>query len=399
LYSGCSTGPATPGLLEVDLRLEHSGKKLCYWLFPGVLLWATAVGADDRSSEAMAADPTAAESTGAESTGAESIEGFKQRIQAAPTPEGDACGEPACMAPDPEDEIWADHSHEYVESRVEGLVNWFDTFFVSEKQQVETGESFLRVRQGFRWQEGEDFDTRTRFKARAQLPNLSKRVSLAISSEDDTLLSNEDFGGLEEDILGDNDSDGSLSIQFEASRTENSRLDFRYHWRSSLDPKVSGRYRYDLLLSEKLLTRFTQEVYWASDDGLGEETRVDFDYLLSNDRLLRWRSKVHYGEETRGVEWLSQLQLVKQFSRRKALSWYLGLAGDTDPEYRGEYYSDAIVTRYFVSANWRQNIWRPWLFYEVEPALFWKKDFPGDSREMVGALTLRLEVYFGTRDL
>jgi len=280
-----------------------------------------------------------------------------------------------------------DRSHEAISTGVESTVDWLDRFFVSEREEVETGESFLRVRQGLTWDDDDGWQNKTRLKLRAQLPRISKRLSIAFS-DDDTLDALDQVNPTLEQEL--NRDERNLSIQYRVRQTDNSRLDFRYHWRSSLEPMVSGRYRYDYGLDENLLARFTQVVYWATDDGLGEESVLDLDYLLDTERVLRWRNKVHYGEETDGVEWLSEVMLARHFTSRKAWSSFVGVAGETDP--------DAIIKRYYLGTRYRQNFYRDWLFYEVEPGLIWKKEARGESRHFVTAITLRLEIMFGTEN-
>lgn len=303
---------------------------------------------------------------------------------ATPLQASEACS-PDCS--DVDDEHWVDASHGAVETGVEALVNWFDGFFVSDREEVETGNSFLRLRQALEWEDGEGWDTKTRLRARAQLPNLSDRISLAFSSDDDAGEIDLAENQLGQRLARDDDT---LSVQYEALRTERSRLDFRYHWRSDLDPMVSGRFRRDFVFSDQWQARATQVFYWANDDGLGEETRVDLDYLLDPRRVVRWRNKAHYGEETDGLEWLSQLLLATQLSERSAITYYAGMVGETDP--------DKLVKRYSTGIRFRQNVFRPWLFYELEPAAIWKKAERGESRELVYALTLRLELFFGTRN-
>jgi hypothetical protein len=83
------------------------------------------------------------------------------------------------------------------------------------------------------------------------------------------------------------------------------------------------------------------------------------------------------------MEWGTELSLLRELSSQRSITLVGGLYGATNV--------NDVVGTYRILARYRRNFWRPWLFYELEPELFWSRrddrNYPTNY-----ALTLRLEV-------
>ena len=87
------------------------------------------------------------------------------------------------------------------------------------------------------------------------------------------------------------------------------------------------------------------------------------------------------------MEWGAEINLFKQLDRKSAISFDLGVFGETRPERK--------ETSYHLATRYRRNMYRPWLFLELEPGV----DFPltdDRGRQAVGYFTVVFEVQFTT---
>jgi len=291
----------------------------------------------------------------------------------APRCEGAACPAPAAALPE---EIWVDASYAYVTSRTDALAQWLDSFFGTASADIESADSVLRLRTEYQWDQEDGSDIKARVRGKLELPRLDRRLSLVFSGGDDDPR---------EDIIpgtnGRNNED--VGLQYRISQRERSRLWFTVGTNTSLDLKTSLRYKYVQPFARNWLLQFTNRLYYKQGDGFGTVPRVDLDYSISDNRIWRWTNEIEYGQETDGVEWATRLSYQYRLSPRQALSYFGAIVGDTDPDY--------LTESYVLGVRYRRNVFRPWIFVEVEPAHAWRRESEEESRSSVWILSFRLE--------
>jgi hypothetical protein len=86
-----------------------------------------------------------------------------------------------------------------------------------------------------------------------------------------------------------------------------------------------------------------------------------------------------------GIHWGTELSFLERLSQKTVLNVKAGARGETQPFV----YTD----RYRLSLRVRKNMYRPWLFVEVEPELYWPRDNEGNYRKY-NAFTFRVEIQF-----
>ncbi|MFK8020158.1 MAG: hypothetical protein AB8B86_10345 [Pseudomonadales bacterium] len=293
---------------------------------------------------------------------------------------------------------WMDSSHRFVSKKSDGLVRWFDGFFGVPRSDLESAQSFLRVRMDNEWDEEDGNSVGFRVRGKVNLPRVSERIGLIFSDErgDET-----GAGGSVEQALSDNNPRNDVALQYTGIDKERSRLDFKLGFRSGLRVKLAARYRYELPLQNDTLARFSEELYFRDGDGFGTFTRFDLDKTLEQKKLLRWANRFEWGEKTRGVEWGSTLSLARRINDKSALSYFVNVEGDTRP--------NELNRSYGLGVTYRRNFLRRWLFFELEPAYVWRRNLedpmPGviepyfADREGVARFTARIEVLFGEDQL
>ncbi|ARN74604.1 hypothetical protein [Oceanicoccus sagamiensis] len=275
---------------------------------------------------------------------------------------------------------WVDSAHSYTYESVDRLAGWMDSFFGVPRADLESAYSSLRINVENEWEEGNGTDEKIKLRGKVHLPRLNKRLSLVFTDENDEEL---DIDSGVSSINDDNDNT-KVGLQYNLREKSNSRVDFGVGLKSSVKGKANVRYRYDLPWGDKYLNRFTETLYFVDTEGFGLRSRYELDRKLDDDRLVRWSNNARFAEEIDGVHWVTRLTLAERLSKKEALSRYVWIAGETRPEY--------LTTAYGLGMRYRRNIYRPWLFMELEPAYAWKRKKYEDRREGVVLFTLRFEV-------
>lgn len=271
---------------------------------------------------------------------------------------------------------WVDESHRYATGQAQALTVWMDSFFHDPAYEFEQPESRLRLVWSNSWDEIEDERTRLRLRGKLQLPALSRRVGILFSSEEDS------EPGEEEDEIDD-----EVGLQYSILEYLGSRLDAEVSVSSS-DVTPGVRYRYQDTITDNTSYRFRQRVEWNTNEKLHATSQLDFDYQLADNELLRWSNRTIYGEESDGTEWRSRLSLRDRISkdgssRPFVVSYFATIRGITDPD---------LTKAYGLGVQLRRQIYRKFLFAELEPTYSWRKQNPEDDRDGAWSVVLRFEI-------
>lgn len=280
---------------------------------------------------------------------------------------------------------WFDRSHSYVSELLCEPAAWFDGFFGDPRSFEETPiGTFIRVRNSAHWDQTDGWSHGLRVQASILLPRLSERFRLLVTRD-------EDFSGelRDEPALGDERNQTRLGLRFIASDRARSQADLNASVRvgsGGLNPELRGRYRYVYGLTDRTLARATQSVFWQRRDGFGTTSRLDWEWLRSRDELLRWTGQGTVSEASDGVDWRTSVVAFRQLSPRTALRGEVGSFGWTKPSFE--------VEEYFVSARYRRQFLRSWLYYELQPEHAWPLDPETGKRRSDWRFTFTLEVQF-----
>jgi len=274
--------------------------------------------------------------------------------------------------------LWLDRSHTYVSNKADDMAQWMDRFFGVRRAELEAANSTLRLQLGYNWDEQES-STDIRLRGKLYLPRISERVSLVFNDEDQANL---EAGSLDQ-IVRNQDDSNSVALEYNLTDHPERRLDIRLGLRDIYKLKTGLRYRYLDPYGDNTLGRYIEELYFIDGEGFGSLTRLEFDHLLSPYRLVRWSNRFRFSEDTHGVDWGTKLSLNTRAGEKTAVSYYAFYNGETRPQ---------LITDYGLGLNYRQNFFRQWLFYEVEPTYSWRRESVEVNREGVLGIALRLEL-------
>ena len=277
---------------------------------------------------------------------------------------------------------WVDRSHTVASDSAQAVVEWMDEFFGDPTYDLEKAESFLRLEFEHEWDQEKGNDFGIRLRGKVQLPKINQRVDL-IFSDDDTAAG---------DRAEQSDLD-RVALQVNVRESTRSRFDATLGW-SSGAPKPGVRFRNEGDLTERDSYRYVQRVQWANDEGFFTLGQVDLFHALDSDDVVRWSNRIKWGEETDGVEWRTRLSLFQRFyeetERPLAFNHFVTVRGETRPE--------SYIQNYALGTLVRRQIYRDFLFFEVEPSANYRKPGHGEDRELAWQLVFRLEVHLA-RDL
>ncbi|MFA7405828.1 MAG: hypothetical protein WC007_17695 [Pelobacteraceae bacterium] len=331
------------------------------------------------------------------------IHGVFSCVVAAAAEESELVGPPQPEAPKQEEktlketlvniEKRVDVAHDKLEQDILAMVTRLDNFFGSVQTENLRKTSYeFRWRNGIRIDEGGKFKPDINVRANIVLPKTSEKLRLFISGENQLETPSPSLPS----DPGNPGFDRSTRPSAKIVNTE-----FRYSLFAApdqdlflgagvkvalpLEPFVRSRYQFIHTINNLFLIRLGETVFVKYSVGVGETTEVSLERVLDAKSLLRLANSATLSQEFSGLEWGSELSLIRELTAKSAITFTGGIYGNSTP--------DTVATNYRLLTRYRQSFLRDWLFYEVEPELSWPRQ-PGGVYAPKYAVTFRLEVLF-----
>lgn len=272
---------------------------------------------------------------------------------------------------------WVDSSHTYATNQTQALTQWMDNFFGDPIDDLEQAESFLRAELIDDWEDEDGHNFKARLRGKVQLPQISRRLDLVFSGEEnEAALSPEE-----------RDEDDSLGLQYELTEKDSSRLDLTLGI-STGGVRPGVRFRNSNAIGERSSYRFLERVQHENDEGFYSTTQLDLYHAIGDNDSLRWSNRLRYGEETNGKEWRTSLSLRKRYfidtQRPIATSVFMAINGVTEPE--------SFTKNYKLGLLFRRQIFRKFLFMELQPAYNYRRENVDEQRHGVWSIVFKLEI-------
>ncbi len=276
-----------------------------------------------------------------------------------------------------DDANWIDTSHAYATDQAQALTEWMDDFFGDPNYDLEEAESQIRLQWRNSWDEKDNYNTKLKLRGKLQLPKVSQRLNLVFSGDDgDNVVADER-----------NTTEDSAGLLYNVDDRNHSRLDLTLNANTNgLRPGV--RYSNKGSIAEQSYYSYTQRLEYEDDEGFFTTGQLNLDYALDESQLIRWSNRIIYGEETLGAEWRSVLSLSRRKSSeingdQRVLSYYMGMERFSDP---------SLVENYRVGAVLRRQVYRKFLFVELEQSYNFRKRIEDENRDGAWNVILRLEI-------
>jgi hypothetical protein len=286
----------------------------------------------------------------------------------------------------------ADRTHDRLERGILYQVIRLDDFFGKANSQQELHTAYLlRWRNSLRLEQGGDLKFGSALRANVELSRINDRLQLSFAGEDKP----DPFAP----SLPEDPGNPGFDRTFRTARIVNTEL--RYQLIRSpvndlflgagidlaLPPRAFARARLQRLqkLDELSLVRFAETLFAKTPYGVGETTELSLERLINPKTVLRLASSGTVSQEIAGLEWGSELSLLRELSPRSAVTLTGGAYGNTS--------FASWVNNYRLLLRYRRNILRSWLFCELEPQQDWQRTADGKFSS-THAFTVRFEVVF-----
>lgn len=311
-------------------------------------------------------------------------------VPAAPMP-----AEPADAGPDTAQTLLGlavDETHAGLERNILEQVIRLDNFFGNVKtENQQKAEYQLRWRNSLRVEDSGHARFGASLRANIRLSRFDERLRIVLSGENEP----EPFSSRLPEEPGNPGFDRSSPT----TRMANTELRYSLVQTPYLDiflgagvrfvippePFVRIRSQYTYKISDISLLRCGETLFVKKYDVLGETSEINLEMLLKRSTLLRWANTATVSSEIQGLEWGTELSLIRELSPRRGITFTGGVYGNTS--------SHDWVQNYRILARYRQNFLRSWLFYELEPEVSWPRSADGSFSSSF-AFTVRLEVMF-----
>ena len=277
-------------------------------------------------------------------------------------------------------------SHASVSSAVKVVGKQMDAYFAGEQFEADENASYVRIRAGNRWVEGGRFEPDFDYKFRVDLPGTKKRYRLVLKYGDDNEKSLESRNRPSEEALpqGEQSFFAGLvkNVISESGRWEG-KVSGGVKVRLPPDPfvRLSGKRYFDM--GDVWSSHFRTGVEWFNSDGFRWEGDQVFERLVFNDLLFRTQSSLDWREELDKLEFGQTFSLYQAWSEKEAVEYQIGAFGTS--------LSKARVDTYYISASYRHNLYKDWLYMQVIPELAFlrENEFTGEA-----STTLSFELFF-----
>jgi hypothetical protein len=304
-----------------------------------------------------------------------------------------------------------DRAHEMISSRITETADRLDAFLGEERIQEELNRSYLNLAV-LRISDENGLEIKHELRLKVVLPRLRNRLQLVIAREDEigeALESEDGKVGVKDLVRRSPSSDltSALRLVLRATRDLNIYIDGGVRVRIHSTVFTRLRYRKSVEL-DRWVVRFTQSVKWeeqfAENPYQWEEiSRLDFDRPMTPDYLFRMSLQGAWYEGQHGYFVTQGFSLAQQISERRALVYEWNTSALRGQLVRTENNTKVIVdpdARFRIEETgfkirYRQTIGWPWLFFDADAELAFRRgldldsDFDGIWRSLV-----KLEVQF-----
>lgn len=264
--------------------------------------------------------------------------------------------------------------------------NEIDTFFKNDKFINETQKTFLNIRLGTLLESKEPTSYYYKIKAQLPLSRTKKNIKLFI----DTVKENY-FDTEEDDTPG-------IGINYFAKEFHG--IDSRYSIGiRGLSAYTRARYSRDFEIT-KWLIRPTQQFQYSTRYDLSEETNIYFDRALEDFSLFRFTLHRKTQSHVDGFNYAASFSYFYTPTKTKGLSLSQSFWGNSKYKYIIDDTTLPIIlskpyagiSNYTTTLSWRQNIWRKWFVYEIQPAISFHRKYEYEPNYM---LRFYIDFYFG----
>ncbi|MDD3475938.1 MAG: hypothetical protein PHI38_03635 [Sulfurimonas sp.] len=258
-----------------------------------------------------------------------------------------------------------------------------DEFFKDKKFIEDLESSFIRLRLGTTLQSKESIDFNYKIRAQIPLSRTKKSFQLFISDIEDNHI--------DTDVLAlKKNTSTQVGVNYFAPIYKDIKSKYSIGI-SSLTPYAKARYSKDFK-ANKWLIQPTQQFKYSFKSDWSEETNIYFDRALDERSL--FRTTLHRSTQAHvdGFDYALSFSYYLTPSHKKGFAVSQLFWGNSkySCEIHPEQYSG--ISNYATQFSWRQNIFRKWITYEIQPIVSFHREYNYEPNYI---LQFNLDFYFG----
>lgn len=288
-----------------------------------------------------------------------------------------------------------DSAQESVGGYVQSMGEKLDGFFGSKDLEVVYKNNRLIVYTPITLYDDGSTNSSLNFRAQIDLPKTNNRWKVLISSfegdEEEQIdsMNRTEIAASSTQQTNPNDTQNAIAGRYLISSSKNmfSHLDIGLKFINLIEPNPFIKYktRYKKESTEKILNRATQTLYYERDKGFAWEGQYVFDYKHSQSRLSRMQTTATWWRDDAEVQ-LNQRGIVfEKINPYRAHAYFVDgnwlIVND-----------GATFSSIGLGVNMREQLYKDWLFAEVEPRVTWYET--DDFKEPLYSLRVMLEMHF-----
>lgn len=276
---------------------------------------------------------------------------------------------------------WLDDAYCYLTYGVDSTANTINSWFLHSDQIDSVATTNGRLRIGWEPRSGKLNQFDLRFRIRAKLPGLKDRVELLLSDEEDN-INQQDIKAAQNRELNANDR-AVLALQFKQDKDDH--MSYRIGLGRGSQIYTRARYNNELPISDDTKFFYYAEANYYSGDKFGFELDGVLSSQLSASSALELSNSFQFRDNREEWYWRHEIRYLILSKNDTSYLFSAMIDGLSEPSYRKE--------SMLVSARYKRNVLRDWLYLEVEPFILWLRQ--EDFRTSYG-IALRAEVHFST---
>ena len=287
------------------------------------------------------------------------------------------------------------NAHAYIGGYVHSAGEGIDNFFGDESSEVVQKGSRLIVYSPFTFYDNGETVSSLNFRALIDLPKTNHRWKILVSSFEgdeeqnvNSVTNSESLSNTTQNTVAEGSQNTFAGrYLFNASKNTFSHIDIGLKFINYIEPNpyIQYKVRYKKELSEVLQSRTTQNIYFERDRGLAWEGRQVFDYQLDPKWLARSQTSGTWWRDDKEVLINQKAILFEKINSFRARAYFVEGNWNIDNQ-------DALFTSVSLGVNWRERVFKDWLFAELEPRASWYES--NNFSKPLYSLRLMLEMHF-----
>ncbi|KUJ74070.1 hypothetical protein AVO42_01235 [Thiomicrospira sp. XS5] len=300
---------------------------------------------------------------------------------------------------------YLDTMHDWLSHTVDDFGEQADDFFGTGDSFDRTKGSRLDIMTPVRFHSDGSIDTQVKFRAKIALPKTQRRWHVIVSSAEDNIKELSSGGAGSTAGTGNNSPLNNASSATSPQQDDGTNVGLRYaldlagftvtfvdvglNFRNVIEPDPYARIKlhYKWKLSPKWYSRMYQDLYWESYKGVGLNSRQVFDRQINNQFLFRSQTEADWKDKDQNYSLSQNFIFVDQVNVHRGLAYYLGWNWNWTPDAPG-----FNLSSYSVGVNWRERIYKDWMFFEIDPEFSFSDDT--DFNKVDASIRFMLEAQF-----